>query len=91
MDKSASTVIVEFYGLPRRQAGQSELTVAAGSVREVLQATVHACPNLAELFDGDHLARRYLVSLDGKRFITNLNESLSAGTRLLILGADAGG
>jgi hypothetical protein len=37
------------------------------------------------------LAPVYLLSLNGERFLTDLDERLPAGARLLLLSADAGG
>jgi hypothetical protein len=91
MAEAAPTVVVEFYGLPRRRAGRTDLRVAARTVQDALRAVVEACPGLDGLCFGKAISSQYLVSLDGKRFVTNLNERLPAGARLLILGADAGG
>jgi hypothetical protein len=37
------------------------------------------------------LSRRFLVSIDGERFVSDPAEPVPAGSRLLLLGADAGG
>ena len=37
------------------------------------------------------LARQYLLSLDGTRFLADPHERLEPGSRLLLLSADAGG
>ena len=51
-----------------------------------------ACPGLAGLVRADgQLAPHYLVSVDGKQFVSDLQRSLRAGDRLLLLSADAGG
>jgi molybdopterin converting factor small subunit len=85
-------VAVEFLGMPRRQAECAELHVAAGRIRDILEAVERSCPGLAGLIGSDgRLAAHYLVSLDGRRFVTDLNEQLQAGDRLLLLSADAGG
>lgn len=84
-------VTVEFYGIPRRRAGRTELPVPAGTVAEVLAAVERACPALAGLMDGGHLAPYYLLSLHGQRFVTDLADSLRGGDRIILLSADAGG
>jgi hypothetical protein len=85
-------VIVEFFGMPRFRAGRGELRVAAGSVADVLASVSAACPRLSGLVGADgRLAPHYLLSLDGRRFVTDLQENLRAGDRLLLLTADAGG
>jgi molybdopterin converting factor small subunit len=85
-------VIVEFFGMPRLRAGRSELRVEAGIVADVLAKVEIACPGLAGMVrPNGRLAPHYLLSLDGQRFVSDLQETLSAGDRLLLLSADAGG
>jgi molybdopterin converting factor small subunit len=86
------TVTVEFYGIPRLRAGVAELAVEAATVGDALAAVERACPRLAGLRRADgRLAPQYLLSLDGRRFLSEPGERLAAGDRLLLLGADAGG
>lgn len=86
------TVTVEFYGIPRQRAGRAELAASAGTVRELLAAVEHACPGLGGLVQADgRLTPHYLLSLDGRRFVTDLGQRLRPGERLLLLSADAGG
>jgi hypothetical protein len=88
----ASFVIVEFYGPARMRAGRTELAVSAVTVRAALKQVASTCPGLAHLLQADgRLAPEYLLSIDGTRFLTDLNEPLHSGERLLLLGADAGG
>jgi hypothetical protein len=85
-------VTVEFYGVPRRRAGRAELTVDAVTAAAALARVAAACPDLGPLVTPDgRLARQYLLSVDGERFVADLAELLPAGTRLLLLSADAGG
>jgi hypothetical protein len=68
------------------------LTVAAGTVAEVLAAVERACPGLAGLVREDgRLAPHYLLSLDGREFVTDLALSVRPGEHVLLLSADAGG
>jgi molybdopterin converting factor small subunit len=90
MDEAAC-VTVEFFGVPRWRAGTAELTVAARTVADLLAAVEAACPGLAGLSRDGAPAPHYLLSLDGKRFVTEPTERLSPGARLLLLSADAGG
>jgi molybdopterin converting factor small subunit len=86
------TITVEFYGMPRQQAGRAEMDVVAGSVTDVLAAVERACPDLKDLVrSGSRLAPHILLSLNGKAFVTDLHQQLQAGDRLLLLSADAGG
>jgi molybdopterin converting factor small subunit len=85
-------VTVEFYGIPRLRAGRSELRLAAGSAAELLGAIERACPGLAGLRRPDgRLSPHYLLSIDGRQFVTDFHEPLRPGARLLLLSADAGG
>src|SRR5437870_4980602 len=88
----STTVTVEFFGVPRHRAGRREVTLAAGTVREVLDALEAACPGLRGLRDRQgHLSGHYLLSIDGQSFVEGLDTPLTAGQRLLLLSADAGG
>jgi molybdopterin converting factor small subunit len=84
-------VTVEFFGIPRQRAGRAELQVAAGTVAELLAAIVQACPGLAGLVRQGRLSPHYLLSLDGREFVSDPAIVLRPGDRLLLLSADAGG
>lgn len=86
------TVTVEFYGMPRHRSGRAELAVEARTVADLLVAIERACPELAGLVRPDgRLAPHYLLSLDGRRFLTDVRQELRPGERVLLLSADAGG
>jgi molybdopterin converting factor small subunit len=90
--KKAACVFAEFFGVPRARAGRNELELPSGTVAEILARVEAACPGLQGLRRADgRLAGHYLLSLDGREFVTDLNQVLSPGERLLILSADAGG
>jgi molybdopterin converting factor small subunit len=85
-------VTVEFYGMPRQRAGRAELAAAADTAAAALARVAEACPGLRPLLTPDgRLDPRYLLSIDGERFVADLSEPLPAGSRLLLLSADAGG
>ena len=87
-----SFVTVEFYGVPRQRAGVAELRVVPGTVAQVLAQVTQHCHGLPELVNANgDLVPHYLLSLNGERFVTSLAEELPAGSRLLLLSADAGG
>ena len=89
---ASGLVTVEFYGVPRQQAGRAELVVPAGTLAEALAEVERQCPALAGLaVPGGSPAPHYLVSIDGRRFIRDGQERLRPGERLLVLSADAGG
>lgn len=84
-------VTVEFFGVPRWRAGRAELSVAAETLADLLTAIEAACPGLAGLSRNGAPAPHYLLSLDGRRFVSDPEERLVPGTRVLLLSADAGG
>jgi molybdopterin converting factor small subunit len=85
-------VTVEFYGIPRLRAGRAELTVPAGTVAEALAAVERECPGLAGLVQpGGRVNPHYLLSVNGQRFVSDGQQPLESGERVLLLSADAGG
>jgi molybdopterin converting factor small subunit len=89
---TTSHVTVEFFGIPRQRAGQAELVVSPGTVADTLAAVEKGCPGLTGLLQADgRLAPHFLLSINGRRFTTRLEQSLAPGDRLLLLSADAGG
>ena len=86
-----ASVTVEFYGIPRQRAGRAELAVPAGTVKEMLQAIEQACPGLKGLTTDGLLSPHYLLSINGEQFVTDIQELLASGVRVVLLSADAGG
>jgi molybdopterin converting factor small subunit len=85
-------VTVEFYGVPRARAGRAELSVPAGTVADLLAAVERACPALAGLRQADgRPSPHYLLSVEGRQFVTEAGQPLRPGERVLLLSADAGG
>lgn len=85
-------VTVEFYGIPRQRAGCAEMSAYASTPGELLRAVQGACPQLSDLLQPDgRMSPSYLLSIDGVRFVQDLGQPLEAGTRMLLLSADAGG
>ena len=86
------TVIVEFLGTARLRAGRTELHAHGRTVADVLAVVIDNCPKLAGLFtDTGAISKQFLISLDGERFVDDPMQVVPVGSRLLILGADAGG
>src|SRR5262245_40120089 len=89
---SAGPVTVELLGMARFRAGCTELLAQGHTVGDVLRSVITQVPQLADLIvETGCLSRHYLVSLDGDRFVDDLDEPVPAKSRLLILGADPGG
>ena len=91
-DVAEDAVTVELYGIPRLRAGRAEVRAPAGTVAELLAVLERECPGLAglRLPDG-RAAKQYLLSLDGRLFLTDPDQQLAPGDRVLLLSADAGG
>ena len=77
---------VEFYGIARLRAGKASTAVDARTVRDALCEVARSVPTL-----GDVAGKLFLVSVNGERFVTDYDEPLRTGCRLLVLSADAGG
>lgn len=85
-------VTVEFLGIPRQRAGRAELELPAATLGDLLAGIERACPGLAGLQQPDgRLSPHYLLSRNGRRFVTDPGEPLAGGDRVLLLSADAGG
>ncbi len=86
------TITIELFGMPRARAGAKEVSVSASTLAEALNEVVKQSPQLADVFRFDgSLSPHYLLSLDGKQFVSDLSHPLRSGDRLLLLSADAGG
>jgi molybdopterin converting factor small subunit len=89
---SLPTITIELFGMPRAKAGVRELVVSAGTIGEALAKVIEKCPALADVVNADgKLTPQYLLSLDGKRFVSDVLQPLQPGDRLLLLSSDAGG
>ena len=85
-------VTIELYGTARLRVGQAEVTVSASTPAVALAAAVRECPAFAALLRPDGwVASAYLLSVNGEKFVTEPNETLRPGDRLVVLAADAGG
>jgi molybdopterin converting factor small subunit len=87
---------VEFYGISRQRAGTAyalvELDSGDASLGEVLESLGTRFPEFgATCLDDGRLARWFLASVDGERFVSDPRTTLRDGQSLLILSADSGG
>lgn len=87
-----SDVVIELFGIPRHRAGVAQVEVPAVTVAEALAALQERCPALRGLVKADGTpGSEYLLSIDGRTFVTDPQRALTPGCRLLLLSADAGG
>ena len=83
---------MEFFGIPRLRAGRAELSLPAATLAEVLAAIERECPGLTgRLRENGRLSPHYLLSINGERFVKDINQRMKPGDRILLLSADAGG
>ena len=88
------TVRVEFFGMPRQRAGLAALDVEVESLTlgDVLAAAGKLLPEFARsCLDGSRLKPGLLANINGRRFTTDAQTTLSDQDSLLILAADVGG
>jgi molybdopterin converting factor small subunit len=86
------TVTVEFFGVVRSKVGIAAIQTEGGTVRAILSELALRYPEAAELLTvRDNAPGPILVSINGERFIGDYGEFVPPGTRLLLLGMDAGG
>jgi sulfur-carrier protein len=87
---------VEFFGIARERAGESELTLELQpsqlSLGDVLKQVALRMPKLGqELIAGGGLHLSLTANIDGTRFVRDPQTIICDGQTLLILSADAGG
>ena len=83
---------IELFGIARARAERDVIEVTATNLRDAVRGLAQACPGLVpEVIDDESLTSRFLASLNGERFITDLDTELREEDTLLILGAQMGG
>jgi molybdopterin converting factor small subunit len=89
------SIRVEFYGIPRSRAGVEftmvEIAQDGIQLGDLLGNLSRRFPDLAECIEAGQLKPGYRASVDGDRFVSSNDETLAAGSCLLIMSADAGG
>lgn len=88
---SGHTMYVEFLGIPRERAGIAEVEVDAATLGQLFGALATRFPGLSQLVTADGLHASVAANLNGDQFVSDLETSLAAGDRILILSADVGG
>lgn len=95
--KQTKRLVVEFFGPAREIAGVAEAEVevkAQATVRDVLQALAASYPELlVTIIDAARweLKPNFLVNLDGRMMIKNLDVLPPHGARLMLMSALVGG
>jgi molybdopterin converting factor small subunit len=82
---------VEFLGIPRERAGVSELELEARTLGEALALLASRFPRFNDLVADGRLHPSIAANLNADEFVSDPRTPLTAGDRLLILSADAGG
>ncbi len=82
-----ATATLELLGRARLALGRRELEVPVGTLAEVL---AHARPAV-ELLDGGRVARPFLVSLNGRRFLRDAAVPVGPGEHVIVRDAPVGG
>ena len=88
------TVRVEFFGMPRRQAGLAAINVEVTSLTlgNVLAAAAARLPEFSkQCLDGARLKPGLLANISGRHFTTDPAAVLTAHDSVLILSSDVGG
>ncbi|MFO0893037.1 MAG: NTP transferase domain-containing protein [Isosphaeraceae bacterium] len=87
------TVVVELFGVPRLRAGVGQVRLEAGSVGEALRGLGLACPALvgSVLTAEATLRPAYMLSLNGRNFVSDHATPLADGDALILLAVEAGG
>jgi hypothetical protein len=92
MRQELTMIAIELYGMPRLRAGVGRLDVEATTVAEALLGLLRAFPTLeGSVLQGRGVHPAYRLSINGDRFVTNLETPLEDGDALLVLTADIGG
>jgi len=97
MPPADTRVAVELFGAPRLLAKAASVDVSCEEpavVRDLLRGLEEACPALKGriLRAGEGgLVEGFLLSVNGRRFVRDLDETLTAGDRLLLFSSSAGG
>jgi molybdopterin converting factor small subunit len=86
---------VEFYGIARQRAGTEQVTLddcQARTLGEAITELANRFPDFArDCTDGQVLSAGFRANLDGSRFGSDPDTSLTGTRTLLIMSADAGG
>lgn len=88
-------VTVEFAASLRRHVDCAPQSVAPGTLRDVLEGALRAAPVLANyVFDDQRAVRKHVAVFVNGQMVSdrvNLNQSLGAGDRVLVVQALTGG
>jgi molybdopterin converting factor small subunit len=83
---------VELFGMLRIKARRADVVVDASTVAEALREVERLLPELrGSLIENGRLAAGYGLSINGLRFLTNLDCPLAPTDALLVVAADPGG
>jgi len=85
-------VVFELYGVARLRSGREEVPVQGNTLGEALEALEAACPELSgTLLQQGRLTEHARLSVNGRAFVSDPARPLTAGDRLILISAAAGG
>ena len=85
-------VLIEFFGMPRRYAGRARVEVSARDLGAAMAAAAEAVPGFAErCLVSETLRPGYLLSINGRHFVSDPRTPLDEGDCVQVFSADVGG
>jgi molybdopterin converting factor small subunit len=85
-------IAIEFYGVPRLRAGTRMVRLEASTIRQALRELGRVCPALEDsVLRQGTIHEAYRLSLNGERFVSDVDTAVHEGDVLLLLSADVGG
>jgi molybdopterin converting factor small subunit len=85
-------IAIEFYGVPRLRAGRASIEFAASNLGQALRELARLVPALeGTILRRGNVGEHYKLSLNGERFVSDLDTPLADGDVLLLLSNDVGG
>jgi molybdopterin converting factor small subunit len=85
-------IAIELFGIPRLRAGTGLIRLDASSVEQALRELGVVCPELGVwVLQRGRLHEACKLSINGERFVSDLQTPLKEGDTLLLLSADMGG
>jgi molybdopterin converting factor small subunit len=86
------TIQVEFFGLARTHAGAASVEIDAKTLRDVVSQVQSLFPALSKAcFESGELQKGWVLNINGRSFVRDLDYELSENDSVLLMSADVGG